>query len=120
MAAFNQKAVEQQIANAKDLANVISRAQTAIYQYLEAKEAVNQAWGQLHNDFPDMVLTPEGQTPAQTNPILLNGVEQQFSPQYLNQFDNAVTDLASALDGVDITVTTNLGRNIRRLTTGTV
>jgi len=116
MAAFNQLQVEQQISNAMTLASKVARLQNAIYQWLESEEVTSQAWNNLGTDFPNLV----GGTQQNTDPIILNGQEMTFSPQQLNQFDTAVSLIADALDGTDITVSTNLGRNIRRLTSGVV
>lgn len=116
MTAFNVQQVVDQINNFKSLAEKIAEVQTLIYQVLENEEVVSQTWNNLGDDFPSLV----GGTQQNTDPVILAGVEQTFSPQQLNQYDNAIQDIASALDGIDITVTTNLGRNIRRLTDGVV
>ena len=116
MAAFSSKQVAQQIGNAQRLAGKIAEVQVAIYQFLENEEVLTQNWTTLGTDFPELV----GGTQQQTDPITIEGNELRFSPQQLNQFDSAVQILADALDGNAVTVTTNLGRNIRRLTNGVV
>ena len=116
MPAFSKSQAEEQIKNAIQVATKLAQVQVLIYKFLENEEVVTQNWNQLGTDFPSLV----GGTQQNTDPVILDGVEQEFSPQHLNQFDNAIQKLNDALNGTDITVTANLGRNIRRLTSGIV
>ena len=110
MPGFSESQVISQIERMKSLSEMIADIQEAIYEFLENEEVVSQAWNNLPTDFPNLV---DGT--LNTDPVKLGSVNQPFSSQQLNQFDTAVQAIADALNGIDITVTTNLGRNIRRL-----
>ncbi len=116
MAAFNELEVIEQIENFQTLAIELAKVQTRIFQVLENSEVVNQTWSDLGTDFPSMV----GGTQTSDDPILINGVEQGFSPQHVTKFKQAIEKFRDAFDGVQPTIATNLGRNIRRLTRGVV
>ena len=110
MPAFSEQQLINQIERMKLLSAQIGDIQESIYEFLEDEEVVSQIWNNLPTDFPNLV---DGT--LNTDPVKLGTVVQNFSSQHLNQFDNAVQDIADALNGIDITVSTNLGRNIRRL-----
>ena len=128
MAASSKQQVQTQIKNFQLLAKKIAAVQTLIYQVIENEEVVSQNWNQLHEDFPELFqrveipdTDPVEYEPLTNNSLLAAGVTKQpVTARELNQFDNAIQQLRDALDGVEVTITRNIGRDIRRLTDGVV
>lgn len=107
MAALNKRQIEEQIGNFKAVCTKVTEVQNAIFQLLEHEEVVNQNWNNIGADFPTMV---EADTSV---------VGEDFTGAQLQNAKNTLKDLQRFLNGdVTLTVSTNHGRNVRRLTRG--
>lgn len=107
MTAQNKRQVEEQIANFKAVCTKVSEVQNAIFQILEHEEVVNQNWNNLATDFPSTI-EADGSV-----------IGEDFTGSHIQNAKNTLKDLQRFLNGdATLTVSTNHGRNTRRLTRG--